>query len=102
MTKRVVDDLEAIKVQEKDSEFIRLSGRILRGTLLFDQLIERRGEYTAVRQAGQRIFGRHPDHARFRLATLCDVGNRVHEAAIREVAAAHLNDCAVWHAMLAN
>jgi len=62
VTKRVVDDLESIKVpgNKTANSFVSFSGRIFRGALLCDHLIERSAEYTAVWQAGQWIFGRHP------------------------------------------
>ena len=61
------------------------------------QIVERRAEDAPVGQPGQRIFGRQPRHMRFGFAALRDVGEGLHEAAVRQLAAADFDDVAVRH-----
>ena len=94
VAERVVDDLEAVEVEEQDGE-VRVAGPT--GCRMPAELIERRTEDAPVRQAGQRIFRRQPRHMGLGLAPLGDVGKGLHQAAIGQPSAANLDHGAVRH-----
>ena len=97
MAERVVDDLEAVEIEEQDREFAHPT---LVGAAA--DLIERRAKDAAVRETGQRILGGEPRDMRFRLAPLGDVGEGLNEAAVGEMPAAHLDHGAIRHGPLAD
>ena len=96
MAERVVDDLEAVDVEEQDREVGALAA-VHSCAMPAAQIVERRAEDAPVRQAGQRVLGRQPRDMGFGLAALGDVGEGLHEAAVGQLAAADLDDAAVRH-----
>ncbi len=100
MAERVVDDLEAIEVEEQHGE---LPGSLSIAAVRMATLahaVQCGSEHAPVREPGQRILGGKPRHVGFRLAPFGDVGERLHEAAVRKTAAPDLDHRAVRHCAL--
>ena len=98
VTERVVDDLEAVEIEKHHGEVVGSLDAVRRAA----HLIERGAEHAPVRQPGQRVLRGEPRHVRLRLRALGDVGEGLDEAAVGQMAAAHLDHGPVRHGALAD
>ena len=61
------------------------------------QIVQRCAEDAPVREAGQRILGCQPGYMGFGFTALRDVGEGLHETAVRQLTAPNLDDAAIGH-----
>ena len=90
MTERIVDDLEAVEVDEHNSEFLTVASPDL------DRIADRLAEHQSVRQPGEIVMGGQEPRARLGLLALGHIFKDYHPSAIRHRLLGKRDDPTFW------